>query len=257
MRVLYVAGEVAPFSDTTDAARLLRVLPEAVQESGDFEVRIMMPRYGVVSERRNRLHEVIRLSGAEIAVGEKKDTLKVKVASIPGIRLQVYFMDSGVFFKRKGLHRDKRSGEVFPDNAGRALFFGRAALGTARKLGWSPDVVHATGWIAGLVPTLLSGELADDPLFAETKSVYTPDAVDAELVLSPEDAEALGLPAGLSGQTLQQIGVSTANAVAYANPATKSQSGPEGTDLSGEQAEVVERAIALYRSLAQQREMAA
>ena len=253
MKVLYIAGEVAPFSDTTETARLLRVLPEAVQESGDFEIRIMMPRYGIVSERRNRLHEVIRLSGTEITVGETTDTLKVKVASIPGIRLQVYFMDSVDFFKRKGLHRDRKSGDLFPDNAARALYFGQAALSTAHKLGWSPDVVHAAGWIAGLTPALLNGELANDPLFAETKCVYTPDTVDAELVLSTEDAEAFGLPTDLAGQTLQQIGMATADAVAYAEPTE----GPEGTDLSGEPEEIAARAIALYQSLIEQREMAA
>ena len=253
MRVLYIAGEVAPFSETTEAARLIRMLPEAVQESGDYEVRIMMPRYGIVSERRNRLHEVIRLSGANIAAGDKTDTLKVKVASIPGIRLQVYFMDSATFFKRKGLHRDRKSGEVFADNPARALYFGRAALSTAHKLGWSPDVVHASGWIAGLVPALLSGELADDPLFSDTKSVYTPDVTDIGITLSEDAATALGLPADLAGQTLQQIGMTTADAVAYAEPCD----GPAGVELTGEPTEIVERALALYQSLAEQRELAA
>src|SRR5690554_2200332 len=120
-RVLFVSGEVTPFAKVSDLADLVRQLPEKLQESGDFEVRIMMPRYGTISERRNRLHEVIRLSGAEIPMGEASETLKVKVASIPGIRLQVYFMDNRAYFKRKGVFGDKQ-GHDFEDNAERALF---------------------------------------------------------------------------------------------------------------------------------------
>jgi starch synthase len=253
MKILYVAGEVAPFSETTDTARLMRALPEAIGENDTHEVRIMMPRYGVVSERRNRLHEVIRLSGTEVTVGPEKETLKVKVASIPGIRLQVYFMDSAKYFKRKGLHKLRKEGTVFEDNPARALFFARAALLTARKLGWGPDVIHASGWIAAFVPYVLQGEFADDPLFADTKSVYTPDTTDVEIVLSAVEADALGLPADFAGRTLQQIGLDTAIAVAYA----EGTEGERGTDLSGEKEEVAERALSLYRTLTGHREMAA
>lgn len=253
MRVLYIAGEVAPFSETTETSRLIRMLPEAVQESGDIEVRIMMPRYGIVSERRNRLHEVIRLSGTDIAVGEENDILKVKVASIPGIRLQVYFMDSVKFFKRKGLHNDRKSGDVFTDNPSRALYFSRAALATAKKLGWSPDVVHASGWIAGLTPHVLQQEMHADPLFTDVKSVYTPDTIDTDIVLSEADATSLGLPSSYAGKTLQAIGIETADAVALSEPLD----GVSGTDLSGEKDEAVESALALYQSLSGKRELAA
>jgi starch synthase len=251
MKILYVAGEVAPFSETTATARLMRALPEAMGEQHGFEVRIMMPRYGVVSERRNRLHEVIRLSGTEIPVGTDRETLKVKVASIPGIRLQVYFMDSGKYFKRKGLHKLRKEGTVFEDNPARALFFARAALHTARKLGWSPDVVHAAGWIAGFTPHLLRNEFASDPLFADVKRVYTPDTTDAPIVLSAEEAAAFGFPAALAGRSLQQIGADEADAVAYAESPEKRG----GVDLSGDDA--VERALDLYRALTGQQELAA
>jgi len=179
MRVLFISGEVAPFTKETEVAGLARSLPEYVHDTGQFETRIMMPRYGIISERRNRLHEVIRLSGRDIKMGEEEHTLKVKVASIPGIRLQVYFMDSVYYFKRKGIIAD-RDGKLFDDNAQRALFFGRSALETIRNLGWKPDIVHAFGWISGLVPWLLRTEFAGDDLFTGTKCVYTPDDAPAE-----------------------------------------------------------------------------
>ena len=132
MRILYVSEEVAPFVCQSEIADLVRMLPEQLQERGDCEVRIMMPRYGLISERRNRLHEVIRLSGTAIQAGERTETLKVKVASIPGIRLQVYFMDNAHFFKRKGVHADQE-GKTFEDNGQRALFFASSVFETISK----------------------------------------------------------------------------------------------------------------------------
>ncbi len=250
MRVLFVAGEVAPFSDTTDTAALMRTLPEALQEHKEVEPRIMMPRYGVVSERRNRLHEVIRLSGAEIAAGDTSDTLKVKVASIPGIRLQVYFMDSVAFFKRKGLHQERKTEKRFPDNPARALFFARAALSTAQQLGWSPEVVHAAGWISAFVPHVLSDELGDEELFAEARSVYTPDVVEGFAPeLSAEEAESLGLPADWAGLSLRQIGLQTADAVAYASGDEAASGEPDGPVLGTEPEPAADEAAALYGSL--------
>ena len=246
MKVLFVAGEVAPFSDTTETSRLMRTLPERLQEAHGVEPRIIMPRYGVVSERRNRLHEVIRLSGAEIPVGDQTDTLRVKVASIPGIRLQVYFMDSVVFFKKKGLHLNVKDGEVFDDNTARALFLARAALSTARKLGWTPDIVHATGWIGALVAHVIR----EDDALASVRTVFTPDVVEGfDPTLGADEAAALGLPEAFGGQSLRAIGLTTADAVAYA-PGDEAHDGePAGPVLDGDDEGAAERAAELYAAL--------
>lgn len=188
-RVLLVVSEAVPFTPESPLGHLLRSLSEKLQESGRYELRIMMPRYGVISERRNRLHEVIRLSGADLPVGGETESLKVKVASIPGLRLQVYFMENARFFKRKGTHVG-REGETYDDNTERALFFGRAALTTIRNLGWSPDVVHAVGWSAALVPYLVSTEYPGDALLGHARAVYTPDEADASV---PVDAALLAI----------------------------------------------------------------
>lgn len=242
MRVLYIAGEVAPFSKTTDAAQFVREVPEQLQESGDYETRIIMPRYGTVSERRNRLHEVIRLSGTEITIGERTETLKVKVASIPGIRLQVYFMDNAHYFKRKGLFQDRKTEALFEDNAERALFFARAALATVENLGWAPDVVHATGWIAGLVPHVLKHELSERELFADVKCVYTPDEAEVSVPLPEALAAALGLEAD-AGKELITLGREHADVVATFGTAVE----PNATDLTGDLDVMVEQTRALYQ----------
>ena len=250
MRVLFVAGEVAPFSETTETARLIRTLPEALQESFEVEPRILMPRYGTVSERRNRLHEVIRLSGADIEAGDASDTLKVKVASIPGIRLQVYFMDSVHFFKRKGIYRDRKTEAVFQDNPARALYFARAALSTVEKLGWGPDVIHAAGWISALVPHVATAEYADNELFAGVKTVYTPDGDGGYThELTADEAEALGLPADWAGRSLRDVGLQSADAAAYAAGDAARSGEPDGPTLPDDGEPSAEQALSLYQSL--------
>lgn len=211
MRILFVSDEVQPFSAKGITAKLSRYLPEQLQESGDYEVRIMMPRYGTISERKNRLHEVIRLSGTEIDMVDRVETLKVKVASIPGIRLQVYFMDNRHYFKRKGVYANKQ-GDVFDDNLERALFFGRASLETIRNLGWGPDVVHGFGWLSGFVPMLLRTEFAGDPLFENVKILYTPGDADLGATIPEKFASAFKLDADTHGREPSDVGVSYADA---------------------------------------------
>lgn len=247
-RILFVSDEVAPFTEKSETARLVRTLPEQLQESGDFEVRILMPRYGTISERRNRLHEVIRLSGTEVSVGGRTETLKCKVASIPGIRLQVYFMDNRHYFKRKGIYRDKQ-GKLFEDNPERALFFARAALETIRNLGWKPDIVHGFGWISGFAPMLLKTAFASDEIYEGAKVYYTPNNVDFEAPVQPELVEVTDIDAELAGLQPSEIGARFADNVIL--PSTMSDS--NGTAVfSAESAEWLDQALALYEVEANQ-----
>lgn len=246
-RILFVSGEVAPFSNHSDTASIVRKLPEILHGTGHFETRIMMPRYGTISERRCRLHEVIRLSGSSIKMGSRSETLKVKVASIPGIRLQVYFMDSVRFFKRKGLHHDKQ-GELFTDNAERALFFARSIVETVRKLLWKPDIVHAFGWISGLLPLVICNEYADEELFADSKIIYTPDGVDAQASLTGDliTKMRLVLNGDAKGLTMSEIGLMYADANAY--PPSLEPDVEDAVRFSEEADEMSRQAIALYNS---------
>lgn len=213
-RILFVSDEVEPFSKSSATSTLVRTLPEELQEAGDYEMRIMMPRYGTISERKNRLHEVIRLSGTEIKMADRTETLKVKVASIPGIRLQVYFMDNNHYFKRKGVYRNKQ-GNLFEDNTERALYFGRAVLETIRNLGWGPDVVHAFGWMSGFVPMLLRTEYAGEGLFENAKSIYTPNKVDFDESVDADFASTRGLTEEVVGLRPTDIGVRYADTAIY------------------------------------------
>jgi starch synthase len=246
-RILFVSGEVDPFTNISETAQLVRTLPEKLQETGNFETRIMMPRYGTISERRNRLHEVIRLSGTDIPMGEEHETLRVKVASIPGIRLQVYFMDNSRYFKRKGVFEDKH-GKVFEDNAERALFFGRAVLATISNLGWGPDVVHAFGRMSAFLPLLLRTEYASEPLFEKAKVVYTPDNLPVDPVLSGAFIQEMALPGDeLDARSLSEVGRRFADAVAF--PPSMEGLSNEAVRLSDDPNELLETITALYEQV--------
>ncbi|MGA7305735.1 MAG: glycogen/starch synthase [Rhodothermales bacterium] len=242
IRILFASSEVTPFARVSEMSDLIRCVPEYLHESGRFESRIMMPRYGIISERRNRLHEVIRLSGSRIPLGEEGETLKVKVASIPGIRLQVYFMDNVKYFKRKGVYQGRDS-VVFPDNIVRSLLFARSVLTTAGNLGWSPDVVHAHGWIASLLPVLLKTEYAENPLFQRSQVLYSRDGFTSDERLSAEMVEAFGLgsPDPLVDRPLEEIAADFADVLV---------SGVESDDdvvaLTGTPEEITEQALSLY-----------
>lgn len=246
-RILFIAGEVTPFEEVSEIAGLVRTLPEHLQEAGDFEARITMPRYGTISERRNQLHEVIRLSGTDVPMGDATETLTVKVASIPDIRLQVYFMDHDDYFGRSAVVADE-DGAPFADNDRRALFFDRAVLETIRKLRWEPDVIHAFGWVSGLVPLLLNTAYAGDAQLGGAKVVYTPDDVDTQTTLSSRFLADHHLPDDeLDGATLVEAGLHYADAVMY--PPSMSSTG--GAPQFGSDAETrVEQLVSLYDEIA-------
>jgi starch synthase len=170
-KILFIAHEMSPFLELTKIAKITRQLPQAMQEKG-FEIRILMPRFGNINERRNRLHEVIRLSGINIVINENDNPLIIKVASLPTARMQVYFLDNEEYFQRKQVFRDAKE-KFFDDNDERMIFFCKGAIETVKKLGWMPDVVHCMGWMSSLVPMYLKTAYREDPMFKNTKVVYS------------------------------------------------------------------------------------
>ena len=203
-RILYVSSEVAPFTEESPTADLVRTLPDQLKKAGSYDVRLMMPRYGFISERKNHLHEVIRLSGTDIAMRGDTKSLKVKVATVPESRLQVYFMDSDEYFGAKGIYTDG-DGKAIDRTTDRALFFARSVLRTLAKLRWAPDVLHAVGSISSFVPYVLRKEYGEEELFASTLSAFTPDALDAQPVLAADGLDA-ELDPSLAGQPLTATG---------------------------------------------------
>lgn len=170
-RVLYVSQEITPYLPESEMSVIARNLPQAIQEKGR-EIRTFMPKYGCINERRNQLHEVIRLSGMNIIIDDTDHPLIIKVASIQAARMQVYFIDNDDYFQRKYLFADEK-GMFFDDNDERAMFFARGVLETVKKLQWAPDIIHCHGWFSSLLALYIKRMYDDDPTFRKSKVILS------------------------------------------------------------------------------------
>jgi len=170
-KVLYISQEIFPYLPESELANMGRYLPQAVQDRGR-ETRTFMPKFGAVNERRNQLHEVIRLSGMNLIIDDTDHPLIIKVASIQAARMQVYFIDNDDYFHRKNTIADE-SGEEYEDNDERTIFFVRGVMETVKKLRWTPDVIHCQGWMTALAPLYIKKAYNQDPFFKNSKVVYS------------------------------------------------------------------------------------
>ena len=224
-RVLFVNSEIYPYLPETRIANIGRYLPQGIQERKK-EIRSFMPRYGCINERKNQLHEVIRLSGMNIIINEVDRPLVIKVASVASARMQVYFIDNEDYFHRKYIYRDE-NGAFFPDNGERAIFFARGVLETVKKLRWAPDIIHCHGWISYILPAYLKKAYIDDPIFSGSKvvlSIYD-DINDISFPADFKDKIAYGglekdsiALTGTSGPDLAGFAVKYSDAVIMGSP---------------------------------------
>ncbi len=170
-RILFISQEIMPYLPETEVSRISRELPQGIQEKGK-EIRVFMPKFGLINERRNQLHEVIRLSGMNLIINDTDHPLIIKVASIQAAKMQVYFIDNDEYFQRKAVLTDEND-EEFSDNDERAVFFARGVIETIKKLRWAPDIIHCHGWLSSLVPIYIKKSYQNDPLFQDTKIIYS------------------------------------------------------------------------------------
>ena len=226
-KTLFVAQEMVPYVPETDLATWGRKLPQLTQEKGR-EIRTFMPKWGIINERRNQLHEVIRLSGMNLVVDDTDHPLIIKVASIPSARIQIYFIDNDEFFTNHMMSHDE-NGNEYNTNAERACFYALGVLETVKKLRWVPEVIHCQGWISSFIPMFVKTIYADEPCFRDCRTVYTPWQTD---MCSPQPENMAGIlnysgvPAekALEGiedcgnmQILNRMGVKWADGVALVN----------------------------------------
>lgn len=170
-KVLFISQEITPYVPETSLSKQGRILPQTMQENG-WEIRTFLPKWGNINERRNQLHEVIRLSGMNIIIDDTDHPLIIKVASILPAHMQVYFIDNEDFFQKRGMAFDANGAE-YADNAERAIFYARGVLETVKKLRWCPDVIQCQGWMSAIVPFYVRTAYQDDPPFRDAKLVMS------------------------------------------------------------------------------------
>ena len=225
-RVLYVSQEIEPYTGETIMGSVSNLLPQKTQEAGK-DIRIFLPRFGTINERRHQLHEVIRLSGMNLIIDDFDHQLIIKVASIQKLRLQVYFIDNEEYFPSKQMLHDL-DGNFISNNDERMIFYCKGVIETVRKLGWAPDIIHCQGWFSSLVPMYIKKVFAEDPLFDNVKIVYSvfDNAFKGELSstltekllfekLNKEDVKRLQKP---TITNLHKFAIDYADAVVQASP---------------------------------------
>ncbi|WP_298662958.1 glycogen/starch synthase [uncultured Barnesiella sp.] len=189
-KVLFIAQEITPYLPESEIAHVCRHLPQGIQDRG-HEIRTFMPKYGSINERRNQLHEVIRLSGMNLIIDDTDHPLIIKVASIQSARMQVYFIDNDDYFQRSA---DGVAEEAMrPDNDERSIFFVRGVMETVKKLRWTPDIIHCHGWITALAPLYIKKSYAEDPSFRDAKVIYSLYDNDFKVPFDSRFAEKLKL----------------------------------------------------------------
>ena len=171
-KILFITQEIAPYVPDSPMTKIGRELPQAIQEKSR-EIRTFMPKWGIINERRNQLHEVIRLSGINLIIDETDHPLIIKVASIASSRMQVYFIDNDDYFGKRGMSRDEKKVE-YTDNAERAVFYARGVLETVKKLRWTPEIIHCQGWMSSIIPYYIKTAYADEPSFRDCRTIFTP-----------------------------------------------------------------------------------
>ena len=224
-KILYVSQEIFPYMGESDMGNLSGNLPQLMQESGK-DIRIFLPRFGTVNERRHQLHEVIRLSGMNLIIDDFDHQLIIKVASIQQQRMQVYFIDNEEYFPRRQMFHDSE-GNFLSNNDERMIFYCKGVIETVRKLGWAPDVIHCQGWFTSLVPMYIKKLYSEDPLFENTKVIYSvfnngykgklsDSIIDKLLFENLEPKDLAGLK-NLNINTLNKFAISYSDAVVQAS----------------------------------------
>ena len=205
-KVLFITQEITPYVPESEMATIGRHLPQAIQEKGR-EIRTFMPKWGNINERRNQLHEVIRLSGMNLIIDDTDHPLIIKVASIQSARMQVYFIDNDDYFQHK-LQTIDENGLEYEDNDSRAIFYARGVLETVKKLRWCPDIIHCHGWMTGVVPLYIKKVYNEEPSFRDSKVIFSvyeddfknnfPDDFSSKLMLKGiEDKDIAALNSGV------------------------------------------------------------
>jgi len=267
IKILYIATEINPFTKNTEITRLVKSLATATVKQ-KMQARIVVPRFGIINQRINSIHEVLRLSGVNINLGVEQYSLLVKVASIRDAKLQVYFIDNEELFERKGKMSDK-NGKFYADNDSRSIFFCKATLSTIKRQEWSPDIIHCHGWFSAFVPLYLKTTYRNSAIFKHTKCIYTLhqdgfatqlDATDIvrKIKLRDVQAEDLGdFAKNPSFQNLMRLAAQYADATTHSFKEDSDYS-PEllkelGSKYIDEKVSVIESYLPLYKSLVQKK----
>lgn len=192
-KICFVSSEVTPFAKTGGLADVAGSLPVALKEL-EQDVRLMMPKYHTINDRKFVLREVIRLKDVNVTLDGQSVVATGKTAFLPNSKVHVYFLHIPDYFNRKDLYVDPLTGKEFPDNAERFAFFSKAVLETLKLLYWQPDIIHCNEWQTALIPFYLKTHYQDDEFFKDTRTVLSLHNLAYQGIFPKEKAAKIGIP---------------------------------------------------------------
>jgi len=199
-KILFVTSEIVPFVKTGGLADVSAALPQTLAELG-HEIRIVVPKYGAVDDRKYKIHEVVRLKDLTARIGKKEVTYSLKSCFLPGqrVRVQIYFLDNLEYFgSRNSLYVDPMTGKDYKDNDERFILLSRSIPELIQKLGWIPDIIHCNDWQCGLVPAYLKEAAKNDEIFNNFKTLFTIHNLDYQGIFPESTFSKIGLPEQLN-----------------------------------------------------------
>ena len=201
-KILFVSSEVFPFMKTGGLADVSAALPQTLAKLG-HEVRIVVPKYGAVDDRKFKIHEVVRLKDLQVDIGGKEVIFSLKSCFLPGqrVRVQIYFLDNDEYFgSRNSLYVNPANGKDYKDNDERFVLLSKSIFELIQKLGWIPDLIHCNDWQCGLIPAYLKTVYKDEEQFQQFKTLFTIHNIAYQGEFPASSFKKLGLPAELNSE---------------------------------------------------------
>ncbi|MDP8207820.1 MAG: glycogen/starch synthase [Candidatus Electryonea clarkiae] len=225
--VLYLSSEITPFAKVGGLADVANSLPRILKDK-EHDIRVLLPKYKFIRDRKYNLREVIRLRDIEVPMGDEVVVLNVKSGFIPESKVQAYFVESKPHFDRPEIYNDLETGKGWPDNHFRFALFARTAFEMLKVLYWQPDLIHFNDWSSGLVSYYLKTVYKDDPFFKDIKTVFTIHNIAYQGEFDPEIASEISAntmpfdenhPAWHNGKfNFLHAGIKTADMVTTVSP---------------------------------------
>ena len=171
-RILYLTTELSPFNSESPLSELSHHLTRIYRSAG-HDIRVVMPKYSFIRDRKYNLREVIRLREIPVPIAGRLTWVSVKSGFVPDTRVQVYFLEHGEYFAREGVISDPSTSEGYQDNDERFIVFCRAAVEMLKILSWQPQIVHCSDWNGALFPFYLRRMYANDNFYKPTKVILS------------------------------------------------------------------------------------
>ena len=160
--VLFVASEANPYLGSGGLADVIGSLPKTLAANGKYDVRVVMPLYGDISDKyRSQMRFLMNFN---VPLAWRNQYCGVFSLKADGVTF--YFIDNEYYFKRSGLYG-------FYDDGERFAYFSKAALEMMVHLDYYPEILHCHDWQTALSVVYLKTLYANRYGYDHIKALFT------------------------------------------------------------------------------------